>query len=77
MVWSADSAPELEGALRTTFAGVDHLETEVVLGTRNERYHTYTAVKGAAASGEGALPSAAGRGAADEPAGSGATCPAP
>jgi spermidine synthase len=49
VVWSADEAADLDQALRRTFASVEHHTTEVVLGTRDERYHTYTAVKSLAA----------------------------
>jgi len=45
VVWSADEAPCVDVALRRTFGAVDHLATEVLLGTRREHYHTYVGVK--------------------------------
>ncbi len=53
VVWSAEEAPDLAGALRHTFESVEHHTTSVVLGTRDERYHAYTAVKAISAAASG------------------------
>jgi len=43
VVWSAAAAPAFEGVLRSVFGSVEHHVTPVLLGSRHDSYHAYSA----------------------------------